>query len=112
MMWSSSGMPIWGGMMGGMMGGWQGMMGGVGFGSLLFGMSFFGIVSGIIILIGSIMLYSQPKQTATWGTVILIFSLLSFFGMGGFFIGAVLGFVGGILALTWKPETTVQAIAS
>ena len=40
--------------------------------------------------------------------MILIFSLLSIFGsaMAGFGIGLILGLIGGILALTWKPPTT------
>jgi hypothetical protein len=112
MMWSSSGMPMYGGMMGGMMGGmignWQGMMGGMGFGGFLSVVTILGVISGVIILIGSVMLYSQPSQTQTWGIIVLVFSLISLFGMGGFFIGAILGFVGGILALTWNPTTAVK----
>jgi len=111
MMWASSGMPMWGGMMGGMngmMGGWQGMMGGMGFGGFLSIMTILGVASGVIMLIGSIILYSQPAQVQTWGTIILVFSLISLFGMGGFFIGAILGFVGGILAITWKPTTAAK----
>jgi len=112
MMWASSGMPMYGGMMGGMMdgmmGGWQGMMGGMGFGGFLSIMTILGVISGVIVLIGSVMLYSQPAQVQTWGTIILVFSIISLFGMGGFFIGAVLGFVGGILAITWKPTTIAK----
>ena len=112
MMWFSSGMPMYGGMvggmMGGMMGGWQGMMGGVGFGGFLSIMMILGVISGAIILIGSVMLYSQPSQTKTWGITILGFSLIGLFGMGGFFIGAILGFVGGLLAITWNPTPAAK----
>jgi len=38
---------------------------------------------------------------------VLVFSVLSLLGMGGFFIGAVFGIVGGMLALTWKPVATL-----
>lgn len=48
------------------------------------------------------MIYNQPSKTSTWGALILAFSIVSLFGMGGFFFGAILGVVGGILALTWK----------
>lgn len=113
MLWASSGMLMWGGMMGGMMGGYQGMMGGMGLGGgLFFGMGAFAIASGLAVLLGAAMIYSRPRETSTWGVVILVFSLVSLFGMGGFFIGAILGIVGGILALTWKPtlgETQVPA---
>jgi len=104
----SSGSPRYGGMMGGyyyggMMGGYYGMMRGFGFGGgWFYGLAAIGIVSGIIILVGAIMLYNQPASSSTWGALILAFSIVSLFGMGGFFFGAILGVVGGILALTWK----------
>jgi len=108
MIWASSGMPGWGGMMGSMMGGYQGMMGGIGFSSgMFFGISFFGLVSGVLVLLGALMLYSRPREASTWGLVVLVFSVLSLLGMGGFFIGAVFGIVGGMLALTWKPVATL-----
>lgn len=103
-----SGLPYYGGMMGGyyyggMMGGYYGMMHGFGFGGgWFYGLAGIGVVSGVLILIGAIMIYNQPAKSATWGTLVLAFSIVSFFGMGGFFIGAILGVVGGILALTWK----------
>ncbi|MEM4545186.1 MAG: DUF6114 domain-containing protein [Nitrososphaerota archaeon] len=33
----------------------------------------------------------------------LIFSIISLVSMGGFIIGAILGIVGGALAIAWKP---------
>jgi len=72
---------------------------------MLSGFFIVGLVAGIIILIGSLLLNSKPQQSTTWGTLILIFSILSLFTMGGFLIGAILGIVGGILAITWKPPT-------
>lgn len=82
----------------------SGMLGGFG-GGFFLGMLIFGLVSGLIILLASFMLYNQPQQASSWGNTILIFSLLSLFGMGGFFFGAILGIVGCTLALTWKPST-------
>jgi hypothetical protein len=64
----------------------------------------FGLISGIIVLISGVMLRGNPSQRTTWGVLILVFSVLSFFGFGGFIIGAILGSIGGILALTWKPS--------
>lgn len=97
----------YGGMMGGyygrMMGGYYGVMNGLGFGGGWFhGLGAIGIISGIIILSGAIMLYNRPAEVSMWGALVLAFSIVSFFGMGGFFLGAILGVVGGILALTWK----------
>ena len=107
MMWAFGGMPTWGGPMGSMMGGYGGMMGGMGFSGMgvFGGMSFLGLIAGILVLVGAVMLRSRPADASTWGIIILVFSIVSLFGMGGFFIGAVLGFVGGLLAVTWKPPT-------
>ena len=83
----------YGGMMGsfGMMGGWGGPFG------------LIGLIAGIVVIIGAVMLNSRPSEHTTWGTLILVFSIISFFGMGGFFIGAILGVAGGALALSWRP---------
>jgi hypothetical protein len=67
----------------------------------------FGLVSGVIVLMSGVMLRTNPSQHSVWGVLILVFSVLSFFGFGGFIIGAILGIIGGIMALTWKPSTTV-----
>ena len=60
-------------------------------------------MSGILVVIGALMLNTHPKEHTSWGTIILIFSIISFLGMGGFFVGAILGIVGGVLALSWRP---------
>jgi len=71
------------------------------------GYSIIGIISGILVIIGAIMLDTHPTDHITWGIVILVFSAISFFGMGGFFIGAILSIVGGALAISWRPTKTV-----
>jgi len=65
----------------------------------------FGLVSGVIVLVSSMMLLTGRGQRRTWSVLILVFSVLSLFGFGGFLVGAVLGIVGGALALQWKPPT-------
>jgi len=54
------------------------------------------------------MLRFMPSQRQTWGIFILVFSILSFFGFGGFIVGAVLGIVGAIMILRWKPPPLPQ----
>ncbi len=85
----------------GMMGGYMGMMGslGVPFGSFI-GLILVGLVCGILVIIGAAMLNSHPAEHRSWGIIILIFSIISLVGMGGFFIGALLGIAGGALALS------------
>ena len=87
------------GFMWGMMGGYMGMMGSLGFpfGSFL-GLMIVGLVCGIIVTVSALMLHSRPAEHRSWGIVILIFSVISFFGMGGFYIGAILGVAGSALA--------------
>ncbi len=101
----------YGGMMGpgfGMMGPGFGMMGnGYAWGfSGMFGIA--GIFFGVVVIIGSLMLFNNPAQHSVWGSVILIFSVLSILGsaIGGFGIGLILGLIGGALALMWKPPAT------
>jgi len=65
----------------------------------------FGLACGIIVLASSVMLRTNPSQHKTWGVLILVFSILSFVGLGGFVVGAILGVVGGIMTLTWKAPT-------
>ncbi|MDJ0269219.1 MAG: DUF6114 domain-containing protein [Aigarchaeota archaeon] len=96
-MWGMFGQPI------GMMGG--GMMGMIGGGWMWFPifLPILGLVFGILILVGAVMLNSKPDQAQTWGTLILVLSALSLITAGGgFIIGAILGIIGGILAITWK----------
>jgi len=62
-----------------------------------------GMVFGVVVLLGAIMLYAQPKQHVVWGVIVLVLSLGSIIIGGGFFIGLILGLVGGILGIIWKP---------
>ena len=90
-------------MMSGFMDGWHGMMGSYGFPTgFMTGVSLIGLVSGIIVTIGAVMLNTRPTEHATWGTLILIFSIISFVSMGGFFVGAILGIIGGAFAISWR----------
>ena len=92
-----------GGMMNGYGGYGYGMMRGLGF---VFGLMWvLGLVFGIIVIISALMLYRRPHEHTTWGILILVFSVLSVFGsmIGGFGVGLLLGIIGGILAITWKP---------
>ncbi|MDP8022854.1 MAG: DUF6114 domain-containing protein [Nitrososphaeria archaeon] len=71
--------------------------------AIAFGMmSFFGFISGIIVLVSAFMLKSKPAESTTWGILIIVFSIFSFFGMGGFVIGAILGIIGGAFALSYN----------
>jgi hypothetical protein len=68
------------------------------------GFSLLSLFFGIIVVIGAIMLNARPTQHVTWGIIVLVFSVASFMGMGGYFIGAVLGLAGGAIALIYKAQ--------
>ncbi len=105
-MWVISGGFDFGDMMNGvghMMGGYQDMMDSLGFPSgFMTGLPLLGVISGIVVITSAIMLNAQPGAHMTWGTIILVFSVISFMSMGGFWIGALLGIAGGAIALSWR----------
>jgi hypothetical protein len=104
--WYSSGAPNFGGYgsyVGGMMNGYHNFMGSYG-GSygFLTGISLVGVICGVIVLMSAIMLRLNPQQHMIWAIGIVVFSAVSFVGMGGFFIGAILGIVGGLFVLATR----------
>ena len=104
----SYGFPYYG-MMGGYYGspgGYYGMMQGFGYGGWFYGITALAAIAGIAVLVGAAMIYTRPGKASTWGLVVLVFSALGFLGVGGFFIGAILGVIGGILAMAWRPSVT------
>lgn len=110
--WFGSATPYWagfGGWMNGMMGNYHGFMGNYASSyTFMAGISIVGVISGIIMVISAVMLRAHPGEHLICGTVIIVFSAISFLGMGGFFVDAILGIVGGALALSFKPESPKQ----
>ena len=100
--WFSVGSAPFGGYWG-MMSGWHGMTGSYGFTyDYLLVLSVLGLACGVIVVVGGFMLSLRPLEHVTWGVLIVIFSAISFVSMGGWFVGAILGVVGGALALAWR----------
>jgi Family of unknown function (DUF6114) len=82
------------------MGGW-GMMGDFGSAySLYFWLMLVGLACGVVVIVAAFLLNSRPADRRTWGILTMVFSVVSFAGIGGFFIGAILGIAGGALALS------------
>ncbi len=70
-----------------------------------------GLIMGIIMIVGAFMMYSKPTSAKMWGVIVLILSIVSWVtAIGGFFIGFLLGLIGGILALTFKPTMAPGAM--
>jgi len=98
---------IFGAVMGLIGGAMVGMVPGFGWlGGLIVALGFLGLIFGIIVIAGAVMINSGERDKVKTGSImVLIFSILSLFvgGAGGFVIGFILGLVGSILGLTWKP---------
>ncbi len=81
-----------------------GGLSGAGVGGAVTAVGIVGIIFGIIIILGGIMINSNPKSHTMWGVIIIILSILSWItAAGGFVIGFILALIGGILAITFKP---------
>jgi len=70
-----------------------------------------GVIMGIIMVVGGFMMYAKPTSAKMWGVIVLILAIISWVtAIGGFFIGFLLGLIGGILALTFKPTMAPGAM--
>jgi len=87
----------------GMMGYWFGYGSG-----WMWGLTLVSLACGVPVLIGAIMLNVRPQEHVAWGIIVLVFSIVSFAGMGGYFIGAILGVAGGAIALSYSKPTDTQ----
>ncbi len=83
-------------------GGWGNMMSGGFMWGAVGTMSAISIGAGIVSVIGGYSIYKKPESSGTWGVAILISGIVGLIGMSGFFIGPILGIIGGILALAKK----------
>jgi len=72
-----------------------------------------GILWGILVIYGATLIGSgETEKVRTGSILVLIFSIISWFGAaGGFFIGFILGLIGAILGLIWKPSGGAPATA-
>jgi hypothetical protein len=79
-------------------------LGGIGIGVFLFGM--IGVLWGIIVIVGASMMNScSIGRVRAGAALVLVFSIISWFGaFGGFFFGFLLGLIGAIMGLTWHPS--------
>ncbi len=79
--------------------------------STALGLGVVGIIMGLIMIVGAFMMYSKPTSAKMWGVIVLILAIISWVtAVGGLFIGFLLGLIGGILALTFKPTMAPGAM--
>ena len=75
------------------------MMSGVGPGFLW---PWAGMIYGVATMAAAITMYFQPSRSAAMGVIVLIASGLDIFAGAGDYLAALLGIVGGVLAILWK----------
>jgi hypothetical protein len=88
------------------------VLGGLGFGlgaAVVVGFAVVALVFGIIVLLLAFRLKSNPQGARMTGILIIVFALISFIGGGGFYIGAILALIGGVLAVVWTPPPMMMA---
>jgi Family of unknown function (DUF6114) len=71
-----------------------------------------GAVTGLLVIVGGVLMYVRPQQHAIWGVLVLVISIVSIFGGGGIILGLVLGVVGGILGIVFKPSSAMPMAPS
>ncbi|HEV2448917.1 MAG TPA: zinc ribbon domain-containing protein [Thermoplasmata archaeon] len=74
--------------------------------SLLSGIGALGFGIGFLLMILAGVLWIIPESHLVLGILIIVFSVISLFGGGGFLIGILLGVLGGIFAIVF--ETTEE----
>ena len=85
----------------------------VGFATFLLEGTFaFGVVAGLGIVAAGAALGRRPRYRRELGIAILFLSMLSFLGVSGFLLGALLGMVGGILAITSRGRPYLNPMSS
>jgi len=61
-----------------------------------------GLILAILVIVGAVLIY-MPGKEVIGGILVLVFSIINmFFTLGGFFIGLILGIVGGALGIAKK----------
>ena len=64
-----------------------------------------GVIFGLLVIVGGVMMYVNPAKHTMWGVIVLVLSILSWVtAIGGLVIGFLLGLIGGILGLVFKPS--------
>lgn len=65
----------------------------------------YAIVSGMVVLILGLAVWMTPQHSRLYGMLIILAAVLTFVwsNLGGFFIGGLLGVLGGALVFAWDP---------
>lgn len=77
-------------------------------GEFVAGLGALGFFLGFLILMLAISAHRRPEHHTVLGVLIVVFSLVSLLSGGGFILGLILGFVGGIWLILFMPDDEVD----
>jgi len=77
--------------------------------AILYTVAVVGLICGALIVLGAMMMRSNPAHKRAWGITIIVLSIPSVVSGGGFIIGFILGIIGGALAFSRKPRKPTAA---
>ncbi|NVI90128.1 hypothetical protein HUX53_23285 [Actinomadura sp. BRA 177] len=65
---------------------------------------------GALLVTAGVLMWTQPAQRSFYGVLAVLLSLASFLtsNFGGFFVGLLLGLVGGALGFAWSPAPAAR----
>jgi hypothetical protein len=69
-----------------------------------------GMISGILVLLGAMMLHIKTENMKAWSIMTIAFSILSVITGGGFIVGFILGIIGGAKALKSRPKMQTRKL--
>jgi len=83
--------------------------------AIVLGVALWILIASILVLVGGTKIYSRPTEHKKWGVIILVFSIIGLLLLAGTewtgiigLLGAIMGILGGILSLAFKPSPTQQ----
>ena len=70
-----------------------------------------GLISGVLMFVGSIMMKTTRTSRVRMGSVlVLVFTIIgAAFTVGGFGVGFILALIGSIMGLVWKPSAQISS---
>jgi hypothetical protein len=72
----------------------------------------FGVLIGLLLITAGLLLWISPAHKTFYAMAGVILAVLSFIAsnLGGFFLGMLLGIIGGALAFAWTPDPVSDAV--
>lgn len=77
------------------------------------GVALIGVVEallGLFVIVFGVLMYVSPEHHLPYGVLVLVCSIVSLIGLGGLFLGFILGLIGGILGIVHKATPSTPTV--